>query len=477
MASLGLVLDREEKVIICMKCQYALKPSDVVSKHLGDKHEISAKARHGLNAFVKQLQLPDPNKLEPRPDGCAPHPNLATKSGVTCGQCNYRSTSLDLAQRHLAKTHGEKSGRKTWLCDHLRKDLFLQSWTQNGSAYWIVALNEGNDLGAHLDNAQASPQRRQDLTALHERELQRARNEEARLPGEDSSASDLALTSNWIRRTGWLETFAGVDRQLLSRLGSAPAREGLPLLLADDVRGRTLSSIEDESKLSNLGKAAAHFFDRCEDTARNTDHSIRCWLRSHVQGRPYKAAFQLPGRCTTRKRYRWLWKSMIYFVLRLWRLDDAVREKTLGLRLSAKRRKAIEEIWAFLSADEAATDATAPVIALNCHPTLDDDQGQILEDEEFYVGQGCKSRGATDHGIFNDSVISPQAETQRETCASPVVDELSNALDSSTTDESDTYIDESDDGEDDGGLIQGLHPTKPGQLCLLSFGLFPLTTK
>jgi hypothetical protein len=118
-----------------MKCQYALKPSNAVSKHLGDKHEISAKARHGLNAFVKQLQLPDPSRLEPWPDGCAPHPNLATKSGVACGQCNYWSTSLDLAQRHLAKTHGEKGGRKTWLRDHIRNDLLLQSWTQNGSAY------------------------------------------------------------------------------------------------------------------------------------------------------------------------------------------------------------------------------------------------------------------------------------------------------------------------------------------------------
>lgn len=308
---LSLVLDTEEKVIICKKCQYALKPSDAVSEHLGNRQEISAKAHHGLNAFVKQLQLPDPSRLQPRPDGCAPRPNLATKSGVACGQCNYRSTSLDLAQRHLAKTHREKSSRKTWLRDHLRKDLFLHSWTQNGSAYWIVAPNEGNKSGGHLDIPEASPQRRQKLTALHQRELQRARNEETRLPGEDSSASDLALTSNWIRRTGWLGTFAGVDRQLLSRLGSAPAREGFPLLLVGDAGGLTQSSIEDESKLSNLGKAADHFFDRCENTARNTDHYIRCWLRSHVQGRPYKAAFQLPGRCNPRRRYRWLWKSMI----------------------------------------------------------------------------------------------------------------------------------------------------------------------
>jgi hypothetical protein len=164
LASLGLVLDTEEKVIICKKCQYALKSSDAISKHLGDRHDTSAKARHGLSAFVKQLQLPDPSRLEPRPDGCAPHPNLATKSGVACGQCKYRSTSLDLAQRHLAKTQGEKGGRKTWLRDHIRKDLLLQSWTQNGSAYWIVDLKGRNNLRAHLDTPQASPQRRQKLT-------------------------------------------------------------------------------------------------------------------------------------------------------------------------------------------------------------------------------------------------------------------------------------------------------------------------
>ena len=166
LTSLSLVLDREEKIIICTTCQYALKPSDAVPKHLGDRHDISAKARHGLSAYVKQLQLPDPSRLEPRPDGCAPHPHLATKSGVACGQCDYRSTSLDLVQRHLAKTYGEKGGRKTWLRDYIRNDLLLQSWIQNGSAYWIVFLNGGRNLGAHLNTPQASPERRQKLTAL-----------------------------------------------------------------------------------------------------------------------------------------------------------------------------------------------------------------------------------------------------------------------------------------------------------------------
>lgn len=142
------------------------------------------------------------------------------------------------------------------------------------------------------------------------RELRRARNEEARLPGEEPLTCDLALASNWIRRTGWLETFAGVFFHVLA-VPLPRTASGFPLLLADDASGRTISSIENESKLSNLSKAADHIFDRCEDAARNTDHSIRCWLRSHAQGRLYKAAFQLPGRHTTRKRYVWLWKNMI----------------------------------------------------------------------------------------------------------------------------------------------------------------------
>lgn len=225
------------------------------------------------------------------------------KPGVACLQFTYRSTSLELAQRHFAKTHGGKGGRKTWLRDHLRKNLLLQSWTQNRCGYWIVAVSEGNKLGAHLDTAVVSPQRRQRLTALHERELQRVRNEEGRLPGEASSTSDLAL-----QVIGY-DALAGSKHLLESTVNCfhvfvvAPAREGFPLLLANDVSGPTLSSIKDESKLSNLGRAADHFFDRCEDTARNTDHSMRCWLKSHVQGRPYKAAFQLPGGCSTGKRY------------------------------------------------------------------------------------------------------------------------------------------------------------------------------
>lgn len=39
--------------------------------------------------------------------------------------------------------------------------------------------------------------------------------------------------------------------------------------------------------------------DRCADTVKHTDVSIRCWLRSQYVDRPYKAPFELVGRDST----------------------------------------------------------------------------------------------------------------------------------------------------------------------------------
>lgn len=159
---------------------------------------------------------------------------------------------------------------------------------------------------------------------------------------------------------------------------------------------------------------------------------------------------------------------MIYFVLRLWRLDDDVRERMLGLRLSTKQSKAIEEIWSVLSADEDAIKSIALANALDHHPALDDDPSIIMADEESYVSQGRKSSGARDHGILDGSVTPLRAERRPETFASSVSVDSSDGFESSTTDESEC-------SEDDDGLMQSLHSTKPGQLCYLSFDLFSLT--
>lgn len=106
------------------------------------------------------------------------------------------------------------------------------------------------------------------------------------------------------------------------------------------------TSIErDESLLLLAGLAVDHFFDRCEDTVRHTHYSLRCWLRSHIPGRPYKSSFEIPGRNSTRTTYRALWKRLIFFVLRLHRLTEETCETQFNFKLSKRQRKAIGSLW------------------------------------------------------------------------------------------------------------------------------------
>ena len=95
-----------------------------------------------------------------------------------------------------------------------------------------------------------------------------------------------------------------------------------------------------------IGKAVDHFFERCEDTAEHTSHSVRCWLRSHIPKRPYKAPFELPGRHSTSAKYRSLWKSLLYLAVRMYRLNGTTCEALLRGRLSEKQRRAVALIWA-----------------------------------------------------------------------------------------------------------------------------------
>jgi hypothetical protein len=109
--SLGLYYNSTELVLICTRCKYALKPSDrAVSKHLGEKHGISRQAQQGLNHFVQSLALPDPNHLPLQRDGTEPHTHLVVKVGAACRNCKFRSTSVELIQRH-GKLHDQTSSR------------------------------------------------------------------------------------------------------------------------------------------------------------------------------------------------------------------------------------------------------------------------------------------------------------------------------------------------------------------------------
>jgi hypothetical protein len=149
-----------------------------------------------------------------------------------------------------------------------------------------------------------------------------------------------------MHRTGWAGTFAGVDRRLLLALSQNLARDGCALELGAYGSGTLCSSADDERRLLKIGRAIDRFFGRCEDTVRHTDHSIRCWVRSHIPGRSYKAPFELPWRSNTKVKYRSLWKSLFYLATRFYRLDGVICDDLLKARLSKKQQAAIGLLWA-----------------------------------------------------------------------------------------------------------------------------------
>jgi hypothetical protein len=182
--------------------------------------------------------------------------------------------------------------------------------------YWIVRADSSASAVSTFDNSllQESASRLHRLEQLH-------RDERERLAGRqkvtnETGSRDMALNTNWMRRNGWAETFAGADRKLLVQLAQIPRATEKDLALGVYNGVPMHSRREDEFKLSHLVTALDEVFDRCEDTVRHTDVSIRCLLRSSYPDRTYKAPFKLVGRKATTEGYRRQFKKALCFCVR-----------------------------------------------------------------------------------------------------------------------------------------------------------------
>lgn len=343
---LGLCFNQPEAAIVCMQCEYALQPSgDCVTRHLGEKHSIPAYARRGLTPLIRELNLPNPNELPSRRDGCSPHPHLAMQTGAACKVCLFRSTSLELVQRHVAKEHGQGSRKQTMQRQQIDNGVLLQSWTQNGRrSYWIVKANDESGLPT-ASGISDSPHRKKRLEAMHMEECDRlaAGGCESRIGNIE--AEEWSCTSNWMRRTNWASMFEVSDRTFLRQLVRMPTLNGSALVITSSTAERYTSPASDERRLAHLNLATDVFLARCEDTIRNSDFSIRCWLRSTFHRRPVPSPFQLPGRTATRVGYKRLWKQFLCFAIRLWRLDPSQRDRLVGFRLAEPATTALETLW------------------------------------------------------------------------------------------------------------------------------------
>ncbi|EXK23260.1 hypothetical protein FOXG_21972 [Fusarium oxysporum f. sp. lycopersici 4287] len=289
----NLSVDVHARVLICCHdvCRVALSPSPAqVSQHLRKKHNIPADL---LKARISPLQ--SPSEAPVRQDGSSLDPNLHLVHGFTCKFCIERTGSSQLGVRRKA----------------MYEPVFLQAWTKSpsGGRYWIVEYGGsttrpvgGKEVYDHLEDV-----------------FERERGRQKGLSGEDL-ANGIGTTRDsqpttftdlrpWLERTGWERTFEGIDRELLRNLTTAPSpapsHRGLILKGSGNRSGhvrsdeRTISSADDERKITALITAVDVVIDRCEQTARTTGRSLLCWLRSVRPHGCYAKPFTFVGKAVS----------------------------------------------------------------------------------------------------------------------------------------------------------------------------------
>lgn len=188
-----------------------------------------------------------------------------------------------------------------------------------------------------------SPRRKRRLSQIRKEEVERVARRQ--LSMEAGDREDPLLSSNWMRRTGRTNLFSGTDRSVLVALSRPPAAHAGGSDVGGERGEKVVFSATDERRLALVGDTIDRFLDRCEDTSCHTDHSLRCWLRSHFPGRYYKSLFELPSRDSTRTQYRTLWKRMVYFCIRIHLLGESVYKDVLhlhsGLNLNIQIQKLV----------------------------------------------------------------------------------------------------------------------------------------
>ncbi|KAL2211172.1 hypothetical protein CC79DRAFT_1347852 [Sarocladium strictum] len=344
LASVGLFYNPDpQPALICVECGFALCVfSDRVSRHLSERHGVPKVLRKGLNELVRGLALLEPQALLRMLNNSLPHPKLELHCGFACRHCRLPSSSLKVLDSHIRCDHADQAG------------VYFQSWGRRDvSRAWIVTLSDGlpktpSESLFHL--MLKSGPIRDFIVALEQGE--RARIGQGIQQGKSTARNPdhPNVISSWMRRTGWEPTFA------LARHDVLVALTGLPLQLGprhwqhqhiQSADGHVKLSIvaADEAKVALIASAVDLLMDRCADTMRHSDGSVRRWLRSTRLNRPHWLPFELVAHATSERRYRSELKRFICLWLRLSLLPHSLLKAVAGRPLYSAQREALNTLW------------------------------------------------------------------------------------------------------------------------------------
>ncbi|KAH7190073.1 hypothetical protein DER44DRAFT_851671 [Fusarium oxysporum] len=308
-----------------------------------------------LEARIRKLR--DPSDAPTREDGSSCDPNLILVHGFTCKFCMERTSSSQTISRHIASKHEGERLRLGVRRKAMYEPAFLQAWVKSpsGGRYWIVEHAGstvrpvgGKEAHDHLKDILERERGRQRL-------LKEINMADGTGMGRNTQSTRFTDLKPWLERTGWEQTFQGVDRELLRNLTTVPSlatsRQCLVLKSNRNLPAyphseeQMTSSADNESRIAALMFAVDAVMDRCEQTARTTSRSLLCWLRSVRPHVCYVKPFTFVGKAASRKKYIRLLKRFIAMVFRTYTLPADVLRRRAGIRLKKAQIRQIAALW------------------------------------------------------------------------------------------------------------------------------------
>lgn len=355
-----LIVDPSAQILICCRadCCFALSPiASQVSDHLRDKHHVPSEERREVTRFLRYNVPPLRNPIDapPREDGSPRDPYLPVADGFTCKFCDNRTINKRSIIRHVTKVHESTRLRMGVKKVALYEPVYLQSWTRNPAEGWYWSVEKNGSGTQPAGDAETYVH----LGGVFVREQRRIESLGA---GQEAAATVTAGRSTfselrpWLERTGWEQTYADVNRNLLRSLTIAPLFRSFPtkrLSLGNSGSGvgrarldeDVVSPADDERKLAAISAAIDRVMERCEQTARTSDRIMLCWLQSARPYASYTKPFRFVARTSTRKSYFGLLKRFIAMVFRAYRLSAHLRQRATGIRFKKAQLKSIAAIW------------------------------------------------------------------------------------------------------------------------------------
>jgi hypothetical protein len=344
---LNLFADLSTPALICCheKCKRAISVGrGRPTSHLAD-HGIPLSERAELTKLLNAIDLENPDKLIALEDGSLAIPQLRLYNGYICRKCNTRTIDLQLIKKHnplYGKGSCPEQGidSNTPSGSHIEY-VYLQTWAPiHNRRYWIVEHN-----GTTIRPASGQPAQ-DHIESVQKREIERSR----RLGDSNNHMLCFAQQSPWLERTGWEGMLRGRDRAVLSAMIEVPRQQGdQPHVLLrrdpDCQEDDVVSTSEDERKIAAILNLVNPMMDRCEQTARSTSRNILCWIRSVKPLSPSLEPFQLLRQPDSTRKYRYLHRRLLAFVLRAYRLDPDVRRRLTKIHISTKILRLLDSLW------------------------------------------------------------------------------------------------------------------------------------